>query len=64
MPTSIQLIEIDGQHWVSVSLDGLALERRGPFPDVSAAEAMAARLAAICRELAHGTMEVHHGGRR
>ena len=44
-------VEIDGQHWVSVNMDGHEMERRGPFPDADAAEAMAARLGAICRGL-------------
>jgi hypothetical protein len=40
----IQSIEIDGKHFVTVSMDGRELRRRGPFPNASTAEIMADRL--------------------
>ena len=46
-------IEIAGEHWVDISMDGRALKRRGPFADADAAEAMAMRLGEICRGLFH-----------
>jgi hypothetical protein len=49
--TDIQPIEIDGKHYVDVSIDGQELQRRGPFQNAEAAEATAARFAAFCRGL-------------
>jgi hypothetical protein len=53
MPITIQPVERAGQFWVNISLDGCALEPRGPFHDASEAAAMADRLAAICRGMFH-----------
>ena len=46
MTTNIQPIEIAGQYWVVVSIDGQALPPRGPLHDMNEAEAMAARVGA------------------
>ena len=54
MTIDITPIESDGQHWVSVNMDGHAMERRGPFPDADAAEVRARQFATICRSLFHG----------
>ena len=43
--------ETGGQFWVRISMDGHEMERRGPYPDGDTAEAMAVRLAAICRAM-------------
>jgi hypothetical protein len=51
MVISIQPVETEGTFWVHLALDGQPMERRGPFHDPGEAEAMAARLAAICRAL-------------
>ena len=47
--TDIQPIEIDGEHWITISMDGCELEKRGPFDSAEAAEVMAAQFGAICR---------------
>jgi hypothetical protein len=47
MVTNIQPVEIDGKHYVDVSIDGHA-NCYGPYPD-DEAKAMAARIAAVCR---------------
>jgi hypothetical protein len=40
MPITIQPIERAGQFWINISLDGCALEPRGPFHDANEAAAM------------------------
>ena len=50
--TTITPIEIDGQFYVSVILDGHE-KRYGPYPDTEAAETMAARFDGICRGVFH-----------
>jgi len=50
--TTITPIEIDGQFYVSVILDGHE-KRYGPYSDTEAAETMAARFAGICRGVFH-----------
>jgi hypothetical protein len=57
MTIDIQLVETDGVHWVNLSMDGHEMERRGPYPDADTAEAMAMRIAAVCRAM---HTEVHH----
>jgi hypothetical protein len=32
MTINIEPIEVDGQHWVNVTIGGSEMERRGPFP--------------------------------
>ena len=59
MITNIRPIKTDGEHWISVSIDGCELKRRGPFPDATTAEATANRVAAICRGLFHGGVHIH-----
>ena len=49
MIADIQQIEIAGEFWVGVVLDGHQMERHGPFSTVDAAEDLAGRLAAACR---------------
>jgi hypothetical protein len=41
---SVEPIEIDGQHFVEVSLNGRKMKRRGPFPSAAAAKAEADRI--------------------
>jgi hypothetical protein len=36
----IELIEIDGKHWVTITEDGRELKRRGPFLSTAVAQAM------------------------
>ena len=48
MVTNIQPVEIDGKHHVDVIMDGKT-NRYGPYSSNNEAEAMAARLAAVCR---------------
>ena len=43
-------IEIEGEHWVRIHMDGCELEPRGPF-SADEAEAMAAQIAAVCRAM-------------
>jgi len=50
--TTITPIEIDGQFYVSVILDGHE-KRYGPYSDTEAAETMAARFVGICRGVFH-----------
>ena len=40
----VRPVEIDGKHWVDVSMNGHALPRRGPFPNANAAKTAANRL--------------------
>jgi len=40
----IEPIEIGGQHFVTINMDGRELNRRGPFPSAVVAQAMAAQL--------------------
>jgi hypothetical protein len=51
MTIDIQPVKLDGQHWVNVSIDGTAMERRGPYVDADEAEAMARRLLQFSRAL-------------
>ena len=55
--TTITPIEIDGQFYVSVLLDGHE-KRYGPYPDTEAADTMAARMGAICRGVFHQTVQI------
>jgi hypothetical protein len=40
----IEPVEIDGKHWVTISVDGCELKRRGPFPSAVVARAMVDQL--------------------
>ena len=51
---TITPIEIDGKHFVDVTIDGCALEPRGPFADETEAEVEARRIAGVCQVLLHG----------
>ena len=51
--TAIQPIECDGRFWVEVVIDGHETNRYGPYANISAAEAMARQIAAVCRGLFH-----------
>ena len=51
--TAIQPIERDGQFWVEVVIDGHDTKCYGPYANISAAEAMARQIAAVCRGLFH-----------
>ena len=51
MIAHIQPIETCGRHWVRIDMDGCELQPRGPFPYADAAEAMAIRIAAVCRAM-------------
>jgi hypothetical protein len=50
MTADIRPVEVDGQFWVHISLDG-STNRYGPYADSNEAEIMATRLAAVCRAL-------------
>ena len=50
MSTDITPIEVDGQFYVGVIMDGQAMKPHGPFADANEAEAVAARFAGICRK--------------
>ena len=62
MTIAIKSIVHNGEHYVSVVMDGQPMERHGPFARAGEAEAMAVRFAAVCRALAcrsgHGRAEV------
>ena len=61
MITNIQPIEVDGQHYVDVMMDGKK-NRYGPYLSVDEAEAMTRRIAAVCRGLFHSGTHIHHIG--
>jgi hypothetical protein len=46
---NIQPVETEGAFWVRLSMDGCAMEPRGPFATPDEAEAVAHRIAGICR---------------
>jgi hypothetical protein len=48
----IRPVEIDGKHYVSMSMNGREMEQRGPYPTAAAAEAMARELIAATQEAA------------
>jgi hypothetical protein len=48
MAIDIQLVETYGAYWISTRMNGRELERRGPYHNADAAEAMAARMTALC----------------
>ena len=48
----IRPIEIDGKHYVGMSMNGREMERRGPYPTAAAAEAMARELITAAQEAA------------
>ena len=50
MTITIQPVEIEGEHFVTVNMDGSEMRRHGPF-SADEAEARACRLAAISRAL-------------
>jgi hypothetical protein len=54
--TTITPIEIDGQFWIAIQLDGDE-KRYGLYSDAEAAEAMAARMGKICRGVFHQTVQ-------
>ena len=54
--TVIHTIELDGKHYVAVTIDGLD-KRYGPF-SAGQAEAMAGQIAGICRTLFHSGVVV------
>jgi len=48
----IRPVEIDGKHYVSVSMNGREMEQRGPYSVAAAAEAMARELITAAQEAA------------
>jgi hypothetical protein len=48
----IRPVEIDGKHYVSMSVNGREMEQRGPYPTAAAAEAMARELITAAQEAA------------
>ena len=50
MTIDIQPIEIGGQLWVRVSMDG-EMKQHGPYDSADTAEIIAIRLAAMCRAM-------------
>ena len=51
MTIDIQPVELDGQHYVNVTIGGTAMERRGPYRDADKAEIMAEHMRRIGRAL-------------
>ena len=49
MSTDITPIEVDGQFYVSVIMDGQAMKPHGPFADADEADALSAQFAGVCR---------------
>ena len=47
MTTNIQPVEIAGEHWITIKMDGCDMEPRGPFSTTEAAEAAATKFGAI-----------------
>src|SRR5262245_57414229 len=48
----IRPVEIDGKHYVGLSMNGREMEQRGPYPTAAAAEAMARELITAAQEAA------------
>jgi hypothetical protein len=48
----IRPVEIDGKHYVSMSMNGREMEQRGPYPTAAAAETMARELITAAQEAA------------
>jgi len=48
----IRPVEIDGKHYVGMSMNGHEMERRGPYPTAAAAEAMVRELITATQEAA------------
>jgi hypothetical protein len=48
----IRPVEIDGKHYVGMSMNGRKMEQRGPYPTAAAAEAMARELITAAQEAA------------
>jgi hypothetical protein len=48
----IRPVEIDGKHYVGMSMNGREMEQRGPYPTAAAAEAMARELITAAQEAA------------
>src|SRR5262249_27760462 len=48
----IRPVEIDGKHYVGMSMNGREMEQRGPYPTAAAAEAMARELIIAAQEAA------------
>ena len=46
-------LEINGQHWITVSIDGQELQPQGPFQTIDGAAAAARRVAGFCQMLLH-----------
>jgi hypothetical protein len=57
--TVITPIEVDGQFWITIQLDGHETQQRGPFASADEAEATARQIAGICRVLFHSG-EIRH----
>jgi hypothetical protein len=51
----IQTVELAGQHWIRVDMDGREMRRLGPYPDADAAETMAKELSTAVQETATAT---------
>jgi hypothetical protein len=56
----IRSVEIDGQHYVRVVMDGQTLRQHGPFATADEAESAANQFAAICK-IFHQPMEICRG---
>jgi hypothetical protein len=56
MVVEIQPVEVDGQHWIDVSIGGAEMGRRGPFHDADEAEAMAERMRRVGRALTNSCL--------
>ena len=52
----IQPVEIDGKHYVGMSMNGRKMEQRGPYPTAAAAEAVARELITAAQEAATKTL--------
>jgi hypothetical protein len=48
----IRPVEIDGKHYVSMSMNGREMEQRGPYPTAAAAEAVARELITAAQKAA------------
>ena len=54
MTIEIEPVELDGKYFIDVTIDGHAMERRGPFPDADTAETIAERMRRVGRALMNG----------
>ena len=64
MAITIQPVEIEGEHFVTVNMDGSELSPHGPYSTAGEAEATAVQFAGICQCLLHQPVTVQQRATR